>query len=104
MMMMMMVMVIMMMICRSVGTCSTNVMGKMRLTPRRIIRSSHIDADADAEDEYEDAGEDDVEDDGEDDSQVAAILKQLERSVGGWDSSNCPVVRFYKERLVSADY
>ena len=26
-------------------------------------------------------------------NQVAAILKQLVRDVGGWDSSKCPVVR-----------
>merc|ERR1711962_968596 len=32
------------------------------------------------------------------DHQVETILKQLERSVGGWDSSKCPVVREYLER------
>jgi len=32
------------------------------------------------------------------DHQVETILKQLERTVGGWDSSKCPVVREYLER------
>merc|ERR1711962_425180 len=32
------------------------------------------------------------------DHQVETILKQLERIVGGWDSSKCPVVREYLER------
>merc|ERR1712130_377826 len=32
------------------------------------------------------------------DHQVATILKQLERTVGGWDSSKCPVVSAYLER------
>jgi len=32
------------------------------------------------------------------DHQVEAILKQLQRTVGGWDSSKCPVVREYLER------
>jgi len=32
------------------------------------------------------------------DHQVESILKQLERRVGGWDSSKCPVVSEYLER------
>merc|ERR1712088_114365 len=32
------------------------------------------------------------------DHQVREILKELERSVGGWDSSKCPVVSAYLER------
>jgi len=32
------------------------------------------------------------------DHQVETILKQLERTVGGWDSSKCPVVHEYLER------
>merc|ERR1711962_1442321 len=32
------------------------------------------------------------------DHQVETILKQLERTVGGWDSSKCPVVSEYLER------
>merc|ERR1719430_616560 len=32
------------------------------------------------------------------DHQVETILKQPERTVGGWDSSKCPVVREYLER------
>jgi len=37
------------------------------------------------------------------DHQVEAILKQLERSVGGWDSSKCPVVSEYLERQAGHD-
>jgi len=37
------------------------------------------------------------------DHQVAAILKQLERDVGGWDSSKCPVVSEYLERQAGVD-
>merc|ERR1712037_182056 len=37
------------------------------------------------------------------DHQVGAILKQLERSVGGWDSSKCPVVSEYLERQAGVD-
>merc|ERR1711936_683057 len=39
------------------------------------------------------------------DHQVETILKQLERTVGGWDSSKCPVVREYLERQAdNAEY
>merc|ERR1712047_44217 len=38
------------------------------------------------------------------DHQVDTILKQLERSVGGWDSSKCPVVREYLERQADNTY
>merc|ERR1712130_978225 len=37
------------------------------------------------------------------DHQVATILKQLERTVGGWDSSKCPVVSAYLERQAAND-
>merc|ERR1711936_1182696 len=37
------------------------------------------------------------------DHQVAAILKQLVRDVGGWDSSKCPVVSEYLERQAGVD-
>merc|ERR1711953_1239451 len=37
------------------------------------------------------------------DHQVAAILEQLERDVGGWDSSKCPVVSEYLERQAGVD-
>jgi len=37
------------------------------------------------------------------DHQVEAILKQLERDVGGWDSSKCPVVSEYLERQAGVD-
>jgi len=37
------------------------------------------------------------------DHQVETILKQLERMVGGWDSSKCPVVREYLERQADND-
>merc|ERR1712037_1060878 len=37
------------------------------------------------------------------DHQVGAILKQLERSVGGWDSSKCRVVSEYLERQAGSD-
>jgi len=37
------------------------------------------------------------------DHQVGAILKQLERSVGGWDSSKCRVVSEYLERQDGID-
>jgi len=37
------------------------------------------------------------------DHQVETILKQLERIVGGWDSSKCPVVREYLERQADND-
>jgi len=37
------------------------------------------------------------------DHQVATILKQLERAVGGWDSSKCPVVSAYLERQAAND-
>lgn len=46
-------------------------------------------------------GEDEI--DAKKDHQVAAILKQLERTVGGWDSSNCPVVSAYLERQAAKD-
>merc|ERR1711962_1252822 len=38
------------------------------------------------------------------DHQVETILKQLERTVGGWDSSKCPVVREYLERQADNTY
>merc|ERR1719462_1076313 len=37
------------------------------------------------------------------DHQVESILKQLERRVGGWDSSKCPVVSEYLERQAGDD-
>lgn len=37
------------------------------------------------------------------DHQVGAILKQLERSVGGWSSSKCRVVSEYLERQAGVD-
>merc|ERR1719264_626330 len=37
------------------------------------------------------------------DHRVGAILKQLERSVGGWDSSKCPDVSEYLERQDGID-
>merc|ERR1711936_1462824 len=37
------------------------------------------------------------------DHQVEAILEQLERDVGGWDSSKCPVVSEYLERQAGVD-
>merc|ERR1712212_159970 len=37
------------------------------------------------------------------DHQVEAILKELERSVGGWDSSKCPVVSEYLARQAGND-
>jgi len=37
------------------------------------------------------------------DHQVEAILKELERTVGGWDSSKCPVVSEYLARQAGDD-
>merc|ERR1712192_313781 len=37
------------------------------------------------------------------DHQVEAILSQLERVVGGWDSSKCPVISEYLERQAADD-
>merc|ERR1712050_438977 len=37
------------------------------------------------------------------DHQVEAILKELEKSVGGWDSSKCPVVSEYLARQAGDD-
>jgi len=37
------------------------------------------------------------------DHQVEVILKQLKRTVGGWDSSKCPVVSAYLERQAGND-